>query len=372
MPITRKQAKIIKLSVIPAILSILAVLIVLAICYFAFVRSNRPLMQTQIDERLVNPESNDAIATLYADLRAIYGRKIISGQQTWSFPEEAEGYENDIILRMTGKFPYLNGFDLLEYTANGDPNQIESAIAWYQDRGGLVAFCWHWLVSSETGQPTYEAEKAAFDLEKGLVPGTVEHDRLMSDLSKAADGLEMLKKAGVPVLWRPLHEANLKYFWWSSQGPDGYRQLWTLMFDFFVQERNLDNLIWVWNGQDKDWLVPSDQFDIASMDIYPRSKIDRSSQIRLFRQCQALAPNKMIALSECEFIPDPDRLIRDKAGWLWYMTWHTNYLYVSNGKDGRPSSGEPYALNEDYINQADLTRIMDHEYVITLDDAGQQ
>ena len=178
----------------------------------------------------------------------------------------------------------------------------------------------------------------------------------------------MLKQAGVPVLWRPLHEANLGYFWWSSQGPSAYRQLWDLMFNYFTKERALDNLIWVWNGQNRDWLIPTEQFDIAAMDIYPRTKIDRSSQIRLFRRCQTLAPTKMVALSECEFIPDPDRLIRDQAGWLWYMTWHTSYLYEAKREDGRPMSGSPYSLNEDYINQEDLEQILGHDHVLTLNE----
>ena len=365
MAIVRKQTCSILLK---AILTILIVLISPAIYFITFDKADRHLAAVQIDEHLVNPESNEMTVALYDDLRALYGQKIISGQQIWSYPEAPAGYEDGVILQMTGKLPALNGFDLLPYTAYGDSIQIKSAITWHQDRGGIVAFCWHWLIPDRTGQLTYEAEKTDFDLEKGLIPGTEENDRLMRDLAKAADGLDLLKKADVPVLWRPLHEANLNYFWWSSQGPDTYRQLWDLMFTYFVQERDLDNLIWIWNGQDRGWSVPAEQFDIASMDIYPRSSIDRSSQVRLFRKCQTLAPTKMVALSECEFIPDPDLLIRDQANWLWYMTWHTNYLYVSDGDQGRPLPDESLSLNEAYINQADLTRIMDHDYVLTLDE----
>jgi mannan endo-1,4-beta-mannosidase len=190
---------------------------------------------------------------------------------------------------------------------------------------------------------------------------------VMADLAKAADGLDMLRKAGVPVLWRPLHEANLRYFWWSSGGPDAYRGLWAMMYTYFVKDRGLNNLIWVWNGQSRDWLVPSEEFDIASMDIYPRTGINRSSQVDRFLQCQGLAPNKMVALSECEFIPEPGNLIRDGAGWLWYMSWQATYLYVSNGDDAHPLPARPFQLNAHYINDADLKRIMSNPYVINLD-----
>lgn len=140
MAIVRKQTCSILLK---AILTILVVLISPAIYFIAFDRVDRQLAVVQIDEHLVNPESNERTVALYDDLRALYGRKIISGQQTWSYPEAPGGFENDVIQQMTGQLPALNGFDLLQYTANGDLNQIKSAIAWHLDRGGIVAFCWH-------------------------------------------------------------------------------------------------------------------------------------------------------------------------------------------------------------------------------------
>ena len=346
----------------------LAVLAGLAICALIFCIPGTTGVDVQIAEKLVNPDAGAEAVSLYADLRAIYGRKIISGHQTWSFRQTPGGFEDKVILQKTGRLPYLNGFDFLLYTAYGDASQIDAAISWHQDRGGIVAFCWHWLVPGQDGGLTYEGSKTDFEVSRAVIGDTDENTRLMKDLKKTADGLELLGQSGVPVLWRPMHEADLGYFWWSKGGPAAYVKLWDIMFHYFVDERGLDNLIWVWNGQSKAWLVPSDQFDIVSMDIYPRTKIDRSSHVRLFRQSQAMAPTKMVALSECEFIPEPDLLINDGAKWLWYMSWHTSYVYVPNSEiDSLPARS--YALNEKYINKADLTRIMNNDYVLTLPSA---
>lgn len=360
---TMKKAKIILLVISALILGM-----GLAAYFLFFYIPSYPRVNAKISPKLVNKNASAEAVKLYDYLRGIYGKKIISGQQTLSFKEKKDGYEDEIIFQTTGKLPALNGFDIGYYVAFGDRSQIDAAISWHKERGGIVAFCWHWLVPGKDGNPTFEGKKTAFDVKKAVISGTDENKKLTDDLKKAADGLEMLKNEKVPVLWRPLHEANLNYFWWSKDGSDAYKKLWDMMFDYFVNVRGLNNLIWVWNGQSRKWLIEEDKFDIASMDIYPRTKINRSSQVNMFNMCQGMAPTKMVALSECEFIPDPASLIKDKAYWLWYMSWHTTYVYVSNGDVYTPLPVEPYQLNPKYITAGDLKRIMDDDYVITLDE----
>ena len=90
-----------------ASLAVLVALIVLVISFMIFGWPARRPDPEKIDEHLVNPASNEMTVALYDDLRALYGRKIISGQQTWSYPEAPGGYENDIILQMTGQLPEI-------------------------------------------------------------------------------------------------------------------------------------------------------------------------------------------------------------------------------------------------------------------------
>ena len=59
-----------------------------------------------------------------------------------------------------------------------------------------------------------------FDLSRGVTEGTPENEALLRDLDKIAGELELLRDAHVPVLWRPLHEVNGRWFWWGAQGPE--------------------------------------------------------------------------------------------------------------------------------------------------------
>jgi mannan endo-1,4-beta-mannosidase len=326
-----------------------------------------PHIEAHIAPKLVNSDPSPEAAGLYEYLKSIYGRKVISGQQTLAYTDQGESYEDVVIEEKSGRLPALNGFDLLFYFAFSDSSHISRAIEW-SGRGGIVAFSWHWPVPDKSGGLSFYSDKTGFDIRKAVTPGTTENARILDDLKRAADQLQKLKDAGVPVLWRPLHEADLRCFWWGRYGPEPYKKLWGMMYDYMVRERGLNNLIWVWNGQNKNWLVPEGQFDIASTDIYPRSKINRSSQVNRFNKIQGMAPDKLVALSECEFIPDPDNLVKDQAGWLWYMTWQAEYIYMTGNDANHILPAVPHELNPKYIDDADLQRFMNSGYVITLDE----
>lgn len=116
-----------------------------------------------------------------------------------------------------------------------------------------------------------------------FTPGTRPRERWLATLSGIADGLEELRDAGVVVLWRPLHEANGDFFWWSygenggRVSPRSFIRLWHDMFDYFTSVRKLDNLLWVYsanvqvNEKVKPVLhyYPGDDFvDVVGLDYY--------------------------------------------------------------------------------------------------------
>ena len=92
---------------------------------------------------------------------------------------------------------------------------------------------------------------------------------MKSDLEKIVPYLQQLQRAGIPVLWRPLHEAAGKWFWWGNGTAENYRKLWHIMFDFFKQ-RGVNNLIWVWTSEknDPDWYPGDEYVDIIGTDMY--------------------------------------------------------------------------------------------------------
>lgn len=102
------------------------------------------------------------------------------------------------------------------------------------------------------------------------------YDLLMADIDAIAEQLLILKEAKVPVLFRPLHEASGGWFWWGASGPEAYKELYRLLYDRLTNEYGLDNLIWVWNGQDAEWYPGDEYVDIIGEDIYPGERVYQS------------------------------------------------------------------------------------------------
>ena len=91
---------------------------------------------------------------------------------------------------------------------------------------------------------------------------------LIRDIDAISEQLKILQDNNVTVLWRPLHEASGGWFWWGCRGKDAYQWLWNLMYERQTHYHKLNNLIWVWNGQDPDWYVGDDRCDIIGEDVY--------------------------------------------------------------------------------------------------------
>ena len=106
----------------------------------------------------------------------------------------------------------------------------------------------------------------------------------------------------------------------------------------------------LWNGQSKFCVVDPNTYDIAGVDYYA-SKEDHSP---LVSQYEKLADytyeGKMLALSECGYIPDPQQCADENAMWLYYMVWNGDFIYKDISFDGTPSPNEE-RLNNDLIKE---------------------
>ncbi|MDR0473359.1 MAG: glycoside hydrolase family 26 protein, partial [Treponema sp.] len=230
-----------------------------------------------------------------------YGKRIISGQMDTAWTTNAKMDMTARVFDDTGKYPAIKGFDMMELPynwTNYGMEQINEAVEWWEGKNkmygvtpaaqllpdkpeihGIVAFCWHWRAPSE-----FYTEKTTFRIpwKNGkLDTESAAFKTIKSDLDKAAALLKILKDKDIPVLWRPLHEASGGWFWWGAKDVSDpaarFIALWEYMYNYFTNEKKLNNLIWVWNGQHKDWFPNPDTVDIAGYDVYASQK-DYSSQ----------------------------------------------------------------------------------------------
>ncbi|WP_159884530.1 glycosyl hydrolase [Paenibacillus puerhi] len=308
-----------------------------------------------VTSSLINPNATMETRALMNYLVSQYGQKIISGQQELSSVEW--------IYQQTGKLPAIFSTDLMDYSPSrvqygATSNEVEKMINWFQN-GGIVALCWHWNAPAGLyNEPEKEwwrgfyTDSTSFDVKYALDnPDSEDNKLLMRDIDAIAIQLKRLQDAGVPILWRPLHEAEGGWFWWGAKGPEATKQLWRLMYDRLTNYHGLNNLIWVWNSEKADWYPGNDVVDIASIDIYNPAG-DYNPIIANFDNLVSLVKDKkIIGLAENGPIPDPDLLQTYGADWSFFNTWTGNFI------------------NDGVVNTtAHLNKVYNHDYIITLDE----
>ncbi len=329
-------------------------------------------------DRLVTENPTPNTQRLYEFLKECRGKKYISGQQ-YLFRNELE----DIVYyRACGKLPAIRGYDFMGISGlGGGYDQINRALEWGRSCGGILTMCWHWYApddmedihkkSSFYYKDTDYPNKTSFDLVRAVTDGTPENDFVLREIDMVARALKVFEREDIPVLWRPLHEANGGWFWWgcrSEQCIAAYKRLWYTIFDRFMNFHKLTNLIWVWNGQTINAAVNPNTFDIVGEDIYPEVPT-HASQIEKFREVTGYTAGKPAALSECGSIPDPDEMAKDGADWLWWLPWWGHFVYKT-GERGKPvldENGYP-TPNPEYMDEEFIRRVFNDERVITLED----
>lgn len=300
----------------------------------------------EISESLVTDDPMPAAAKLYDYLRSIYGKSSLSGAMAhvnWN-TDEAQW-----IGQFTGKYPAIAFFDYVHLADSPadwiDYGDITPVREWW-DAGGLVGAGWHWNVPVSQGSSTLtfnvEADDGTvntFSAADAVKEGTWENQVVKADLEKAAGYLLLLQDAGIPVIWRPLHEAagntytygSGAWFWWGADGAEAYIALWRYMFDYF-KKAGLRNLIWVWTTQtssfsDVDFaFYPGDEYvDIIGRDIYgdQESQLLEADRIaQQFSTIASLSEHKMVALSETGHVADMSSQWNSGAQWLFFMPWY--------------------------------------------------
>ncbi|MCX7887015.1 MAG: glycoside hydrolase family 26 protein, partial [Verrucomicrobiae bacterium] len=153
-------------------------------------------------------------------LESVYERKTLSGMSSYG------GWRP--VFEVCGRVPAIYGNDVFGWNKPvwGDSYRgvvqraMDSTRRWWEDKGGIPQLQYHW---GKPGDPNGSAWVAPprgtgpVDVARIITPGTPEHQAAMADLRQTADFMEQLAKARIPVLWRPLHEIDGGWFWWTDR-----------------------------------------------------------------------------------------------------------------------------------------------------------
>lgn len=158
----------------------------------------------------------------------------------------------------------------------------------YAAEGGIISFCAHFHnpVDTEHDEVYYRGHLGGTEeWEKLLDPTTDIGASFKRDLDTVCKFMKRIDDAGIPVLWRPLHEANGNWFWFcacqdSESWPFEYipkeymERLWRYIYKTCTEEFGMKHLIWVYSpnvGDTKTIMhcYPGDDVvDIVAIDWY--------------------------------------------------------------------------------------------------------
>lgn len=293
----------------------------------------------------VNPRASPEARALFTTLTRDFGRRIYAGQHE-SDPSAPSRLAQ--VARLTeGAQPVLLGLDLIFYSPAWNHPDGDGALLhardWALNHHGIVTLSWHWLAPlhpSPLVWDSFSTSKTAFDVSRVADESSAEHAAVLRDLDHLAEKLKLLRDARVPVLWRPLHEADGGWFWWGARGPDAAKRLYRLMFDRFTRVHGLDNLLWVWTTSDNDdaraWYPGDNYVDIVAADLYLPAGAQGDLAATFDRLRELYRGRKPIALGECGALP----ALSPRSPWLWFLVWDD---FVS-----RPDFNPPAALSRAY------------------------
>lgn len=319
-----------------------------------------------VTSSLVNRNATANTKKLYSFLKDSYGKYVITGQQC---DGGINGNEFKAIKNLTGDYPALLGLDMMDYTPSRtalgtSSSAVDKAIEFHK-KGGIVTFCWHWNAPTEYLYSTannsdgwwggFYTKSSKFDIAKVMNGQDAKGKKLLDrDIKEIAKQLKRLEKAGVPVIWRPLHEASGGWFWWGAQGPDAYKKLWKYLYKELTNTYGCNNLIWVYNGQSADWYPGDEYVDIVGEDIYPGNHV-YDPQVSRFKQAINYgSKTKITALTENGCIFDIDSAVSINALWCWFMTWGDEFTV--NGS----------AYSEKYTEKSVIKKMYASKYSLTL------
>ncbi len=338
-----------------------------------------------------DPKAIDEVKALMSYLsKEVYGKHILSGQQEiYKYGPHDIETEFNYIKEKTGKLPAIRGFDYGNFCCpafGSDDGSTERVLAWAA-QGGIATASFHLNVPTDFAsytlgsqiawdQTTY-SEKTDFSPSKAATEGTKENQYYTQALDTLAEQFLILQEKGVPVIWRPLHEAEGaggeggSWFWWGREGSKAYRDLWLYTYNYLTETKGCHNLIWEWNSYDystsANWYPGDNYVDIIGYDKYNCTDWSTGQAVLVhntssipdtFYSIMARYNNaKMVALAECDSFSTLENLTTEKAGWLYFMPWYDGGSDATN-----------FLSNPMFNTVEDLVELYQSDYCITLDE----
>ena len=126
--------------------------------------------------------------------------------------------------------------------------------------------------------------------------------------------------------------------------------MYKLMFEYYVNQKHLDNLLWVWNSPEAEGYPGDEYVDVISRDIYLTEKKATDYKEEYEEIIANTTNQKVAALAEVGYIPDVDMLKKSRIPWAYYMSW-----------------SKEFCIGEQYNTVAETKKMYESDYAIKLE-----
>ena len=307
--------------------------------YLEFTKVASPVKPQTLDPLPVDSAATAKAKALKKYINDNYTNKTLSGQHNAA--------EIDTIFTRSGQRPAIYAIDLLNYSSlavkssgSAPASETENFIEKVKNTSGsnryIASLIWHWqspvdaksIACSGTGDDmhcwwnSFYTAHTNFDLAAALADPTGDkYKALIADIDLIAVQLKKVDAAGIPVLWRPLHEADGAWFWWGAKGPESFKKLWRIMYDRLTNYHQIHNLIWVLTNETPSWYPGDDVVDVVGIDAYPTDKHDALTVI-WEKMLERYDGHKIIALTEFGGVPFINEMQAKGVWWAWFASWN--------------------------------------------------
>lgn len=302
-----------------------------------------------------------------------FGQLILTAQNV----SPASNAEIDAVYNATGRYPAIRSSELAYLTMDTDADkqraedEAQFAAQWSEE-GGIQAYTWHWyspnirhsinagdfnLNAAFSEQTIEDVALLTDDAKKALLDGgymSLELASLLEDIDKLAEFFKKLDDANAAVIFSPIPYGDTGEYWWGDS-PENYKTLWQIIFDRLCRYHKIHCLIWQWNGSDMDYYPGSNYVDIVGQSLF---EISDASFAGRFQSISSILPSqKILAVAECDVMPNIDKMYRDNALWLWTAPAAGDYTLNMNG-----------ALSESYNSVRYMKDFYNHKYTVARDE----
>lgn len=267
------------------------------------------------------------------------------GWKQEDFPNEMRSDVKNIV----GDLPAVFGFDI-GHIELGKKENLDSvsfdfmrkAMIKAHKKGGIITVSWH-LNNPTTGGSSWDNKPAV----KDIIGNGIYKKKYEFWVKRVADFFKTVEYKGklIPIIFRPFHEMNGKWFWWGDGNctSEEYIQLWRETVHLLRDEYKLNNLMYAYSPNKLNpfenymkYYPGDDYVDILGIDVYDFKNSEAftnsiESSLALVKQI-ATSKNKLFAFTETglETIPTENWYsevlypVIENSGVAWILFWRNH------------------------------------------------